>query len=100
MHVDEGPIVELDRWQISVWPNDKAPQTSADSKDRVKDVPIHVVNNYFSIGADAQVTLEFHLGRGTWYIVYVYVLYMYIVVAVHSQGSIGLACVNACCHAY
>ena len=35
-----------------------------DSKDGVDDVPLHVVNNYFSIGADAQVALEFHLGRG------------------------------------
>ena len=23
MHVEEGPVVELDRWQISVWPNTK-----------------------------------------------------------------------------
>ena len=65
MHVDEGPVVEMDRWQISVWPNDNAPRNAVNVKDSVDDVPIHVINNYFSIGADAQVTLEFHLGRGT-----------------------------------
>ena len=30
-----------------------------------EDVPLHVINNYFSVGADAQVALDFHLERGT-----------------------------------
>ena len=64
MHVDEGPVVVLDRWQINVWPNESIPRNPADAKDAVDNIPIHVVNNYFSIGADAQLALNFHLGRG------------------------------------
>lgn len=61
MHVEDGPVIELDRWMLSVWPNPEIDNWSEmEGKD---DVPLHVINNYFSIGADAQVAVEFHESR-------------------------------------
>ena len=39
-------------------------QISETEHEGVSDVPLKVVNNYFSIGADAQIALEFHNERG------------------------------------
>ena len=60
--------------QVNVWPNEEGATDPKDLKDSVKEVPINIINNYFSIGADAQVALEFHLGRG----IYTCTLYIYI----------------------
>ncbi|XP_064397829.1 diacylglycerol kinase zeta-like isoform X2 [Halichondria panicea] len=62
-HVEEGPVVEMDRWHLGVWPNPNLPPEQMVDTDAVGDVPLHVINNYFSIGADAHVVLEFHLER-------------------------------------
>ncbi|KAF7701911.1 hypothetical protein HF521_001194 [Silurus meridionalis] len=61
-HVEDGNIVQLDRWNLSVEPN---PEASEDEKDehQTDKLPIDVFNNYFSLGFDAHVTLEFHESR-------------------------------------
>ncbi|XP_026650266.1 diacylglycerol kinase zeta isoform X3 [Zonotrichia albicollis] len=61
-HVEDGNIVQLDRWNLHVEPN---PDTSPEEKDEAAadKLPLDVFNNYFSLGFDARVTLEFHESR-------------------------------------
>ncbi|NXO71736.1 DGKZ kinase, partial [Phainopepla nitens] len=61
-HVEDGNIVQLDRWNLHVEPN---PDTSPEEKDETAadKLPLDVFNNYFSLGFDARVTLEFHESR-------------------------------------
>ncbi|XP_030650132.1 diacylglycerol kinase zeta isoform X2 [Chanos chanos] len=61
-HVEDGNIVQLDRWNLIVEPNQDAGPEERD--DQVTDkLPLDVFNNYFSLGFDAHVTLEFHESR-------------------------------------
>uniref|UniRef100_A0A8C9SCY3 Diacylglycerol kinase n=1 Tax=Scleropages formosus TaxID=113540 RepID=A0A8C9SCY3_SCLFO len=53
-HVEDGNIVQLDRWNLIVQPNPEA---------TLSELPLDVFNNYFSLGFDAHVTLEFHESR-------------------------------------
>ncbi|XP_053416027.1 diacylglycerol kinase zeta isoform X2 [Nycticebus coucang] len=61
-HVEEGNVVQLDRWDLHAEPNPDAGPEERDegATDRL---PLDVFNNYFSLGFDAHVTLEFHESR-------------------------------------
>uniref|UniRef100_A0A673A0T7 Diacylglycerol kinase n=1 Tax=Sphaeramia orbicularis TaxID=375764 RepID=A0A673A0T7_9TELE len=60
-HVEDGAVVQLDRWNLHVEPNGSA-GTEMDEQQTDK-LPLDVFNNYFSLGFDAHVTLEFHESR-------------------------------------
>ncbi|XP_038663361.1 diacylglycerol kinase zeta isoform X2 [Scyliorhinus canicula] len=61
-HVEDGNIVQLDRWNLYVERNASAVQDERDETATEK-LPLDVFNNYFSLGFDAHVTLEFHESR-------------------------------------
>ncbi|KAJ8392222.1 hypothetical protein AAFF_G00077900 [Aldrovandia affinis] len=56
-HVEDGTVVQLDRWNLQV---ERSP---AQPEEGTQKLPLNVFNNYFSLGFDAHVTLEFHESR-------------------------------------
>ena len=63
--MDDGEVVNLDRWELLVEKNAEAPADEAAGSGHVRDtLPLGVLNNYFSLGLDAQIALEFHEARG------------------------------------
>ncbi|XP_073397782.1 diacylglycerol kinase zeta isoform X2 [Dendrobates tinctorius] len=61
-HVEEGTVVQLDRWNLEVDRNLEACEEDR-GEGATDKLPLDVFNNYFSLGFDARVTLEFHESR-------------------------------------
>ncbi|KAJ2950599.1 hypothetical protein O0L34_g8850 [Tuta absoluta] len=60
-NIGESDTVLLDRWQLTVEPNTAA--AGEDTSHAKPELPLNVVNNYFSFGVDAHIALEFHEAR-------------------------------------
>lgn len=66
LNVKDGEIVQLDRWDIKVERNNDLnliEQASDFTEGGKEYLPLNVINNYFSIGVDAHIALEFHEAR-------------------------------------
>ncbi|XP_021191867.1 eye-specific diacylglycerol kinase isoform X3 [Helicoverpa armigera] len=60
-NIGESDTVLLDRWELNVEPNTAA--AGEDTSNAKPELPLNVVNNYFSFGVDAHIALEFHEAR-------------------------------------
>lgn len=60
-NLEESDTVLLDRWNLDVVPNENAKGTDHVGNENL---PLNVINNYYSLGVDAQIALEFHKARG------------------------------------
>ncbi|CAG9863768.1 unnamed protein product [Phyllotreta striolata] len=58
-NISHSDIVNLDRWSLEVEKNSAASAGEGGKEN----LPLNVVNNYFSLGVDAHIALEFHEAR-------------------------------------
>ncbi|XP_074039170.1 retinal degeneration A isoform X2 [Leptinotarsa decemlineata] len=58
-NISHSDVVYLDRWSLEVEKNNNA----ASNEGGKENLPLNVMNNYYSLGVDAHIALEFHEAR-------------------------------------